>query len=79
MGIAGSRLSGAFKAGLFHSDLFKRDYPRIQILSVRDLLQGRRRPELPPFVLPAFQQAERVEKDESLQPDLFSRAAGGLG
>ncbi len=49
----------AATAGLFHSELWNRDYQRIQLLSIRELLAGTK-PALPPFVLPTYQQAERV-------------------
>jgi len=46
-------------AGTYWSELANRDYPRVQIVTVKDLLEGRR-PTLPLLVLPTFQQAERV-------------------
>jgi hypothetical protein len=49
----------AATSGLFHSELAGRDYPRVQILTIRELLQGTR-PALPLLVLPTYQQAERV-------------------
>ena len=39
-------------AGLFHSDLWNRDYPRLQVLTIRELLEEGHRAQLPPFVLP---------------------------
>lgn len=38
-----------------------RDYPKLQILSIRELLEEHRKPALPPLVLPTFQPAERVK------------------
>jgi site-specific DNA-methyltransferase (adenine-specific) len=61
----------AATAGLYHSELSGRDYPRIQLLTIRELLEGLRRPELPLLVLPAYQQAERVEKKAAEQAELF--------
>lgn len=49
----------ADKAGSFHSEVWNRDYPRLQILSIANLLKGKK-PELPPFVLPTYQQAPRI-------------------
>jgi DNA modification methylase len=49
-------------AGLWHSALWNRDYPRLQILSIRELLEGLK-PKLPTYVLPTYQQAERVKAD----------------
>jgi site-specific DNA-methyltransferase (adenine-specific) len=58
-------------AGIFHSDLWNRDYPRIQLLTIGELLDEHRKPELPPFVLPTFQQAERAGRKEAEQEKLF--------
>jgi DNA modification methylase len=58
-------------AGIYHSDLWNRDYPRIQILSLRELLEEHRKPRLPPFVLPTYQQADRVQKRAAEQTELF--------
>ncbi len=60
----------ASTAGLYHSELWNRDYPRIQILSIRELLVDGRKPALPPFVLPPFQQAERIPDEKAIQQDL---------
>ncbi len=38
-----------------------RDYPRLQILTVRELLEGKR-PALPLLVMPTYQQAEVVKE-----------------
>jgi site-specific DNA-methyltransferase (adenine-specific) len=57
--------------GVFYSELSKREYPRVQIFTIRELLDGRR-PSLPLLVLPTYQQAERVEKKAAeQQQELF--------
>jgi site-specific DNA-methyltransferase (adenine-specific) len=61
----------ATTAGVYTSALSGRDYPRIQILTIRELLEGNIRPNLPVLVLPAFQQAERVAKKAADQGELF--------
>ena len=61
----------ATTAGVYHSELSGREYPRIQILTIRELLDEHRRPDLPVLVLPAFQQAQRVEKKAAEQGELF--------
>jgi hypothetical protein len=61
----------ATTAGVYHSELSGRDYQRIQILTIRELLEEPRHPELPVLVLPAYQQAERVEKKAAEQGGLF--------
>jgi DNA modification methylase len=61
----------ATTAGVYHSELSGRDYPRIQILTIRELLEENRHPELPVLVLPAYQQAEKVEKASPGQREMF--------
>jgi site-specific DNA-methyltransferase (adenine-specific) len=62
----------ASTAGVYHSDLWNRDYPKIQLLSIRELLEDGRKPELPPFVLPTYQQAQKVTKaSDAEQKELF--------
>ena len=59
-------------AGLYQSELWNRDYPRIQILSIRELLEEGRKPLLPPFVLPSYQKAKRIPgKKGAEQAELF--------
>ncbi len=50
----------ATTAGMYR--VWERDYPKIQIVSIRELLEEGRKPALPPLVLPTFQQAERVRE-----------------
>jgi site-specific DNA-methyltransferase (adenine-specific) len=61
----------AATAGVYRSDLSGRDYQKIQILSIRELLEEHRRPDLPLLVLPTYQRAERVEKKAVEQKALF--------
>ena len=61
----------ATTAGVYHSDLSGRDYQRIQILTIRELLEEHRQPDLPLLVLPAYQQAQRVAKKAAEQGELF--------
>jgi site-specific DNA-methyltransferase (adenine-specific) len=61
----------ATTAGVYHSELSGRDYQRIQIVTIRELLEEHRRPDLPLLVLPAYQQAERVAKKAAEQGELF--------
>ncbi|HUY09571.1 MAG TPA: DNA methyltransferase [Candidatus Dormibacteraeota bacterium] len=62
----------ASTAGLYHSDLWNRDYPKIQILSIRELLDGRH-PELPPSRQAPFQKALRHRAAAGEQEQLFDR------
>jgi site-specific DNA-methyltransferase (adenine-specific) len=62
----------AATGGVYHSDLWNRDYPRVQILSIRELLEEHRKPLLPPFVLPTYQQALRIKSTPGVdQAEMF--------
>ena len=45
----------------------------MQILTIRELLEEHRKPDLPFLVLPAFHQAEKVEPVSAGQEKLFGR------
>lgn len=59
-------------AGFYHSELANRDYPRVQIITIRELLEDGKKPDLPLLVLPAFQQAEKVSDVAEGQQELFA-------
>jgi DNA modification methylase len=50
----------ADKAGLYHSDLWSKDYPRLQIVTVEELLNGRM-PDLPRWLDDPHKKAGRVK------------------
>lgn len=50
---------------------WKRDYPKIQIITIKELLEEGKKPALPPFVMPTYQQAQRVERKVAEQRDIF--------
>lgn len=58
----------ADKAGAYHSDLWNMDYPRVQVVTVEDLLLDKR-PELPRWLDDPHKKAERV-KDSAMQGEL---------
>lgn len=62
-------LTEAVTAGSYHSDIWNKDFPRVQILSIEDLLNGSE-VKLPPSSSGAFKQAERSEKDGPKQGEL---------
>ena len=62
----------ASTAGLYHSELWNRDYPKIQVLSIQELLAGQH-PELPPSRQPTFQKAQRHRETGGEQKQLFER------
>lgn len=62
----------AAEAGTWHSDVWNRDYPRMQILSIRELLEEGKRADLPAFVHQPYQRAERIDNQKAAeQPSLF--------
>jgi site-specific DNA-methyltransferase (adenine-specific) len=60
--------TAAVKAGIYESPGFGRKYPRIQILTVGELLHGAK-VEMPP-AWGTFKRAERVQKQHGSQPEL---------
>lgn len=58
-------------AGTYHSEVSGKDYPRLQILTIRELLEEHAKPQLPLLVLPTYQQAEKVEQESRGQEKLF--------
>ena len=66
-------IAEAASAGFFHSDLMNRDYPKIQVRTIAELLAGKS------FEMPLrpvqFQQAQRVRRQEGIQPVLSNEGA----
>ena len=65
----------AVSAGFYHSDLWQTDYPKIQIRTVGELLEGKgfevpRHPQ-------TYQPAQRITRAEGEQGRLDEAAAGG--
>lgn len=60
----------AAQAGFYQSEVSGRDYPKLQLLTIRELLEEKRRPDLPLLVLPAYQRAEPMKK-AAQQSELF--------
>lgn len=55
-------LEEAITAGFWHSEVWNEDYARIQILTIRDLLEAGKRPHLPArFKSPVYQRAPRID------------------
>lgn len=59
----------AIAAGSYHSDRWGRDYPKVQIITAKDLLAGKQ-VKMPPQVSP-FAQAQRERAAEGEQPSLI--------
>ena len=62
----------ATTAGVYTSPIDGRDYPRIQIVTIRELLEEGKKPMLPLLILSPYQQAERIaDKRAAEQQELF--------
>ena len=61
----------AATAGYYHSPGWNQNYPRIQILTVKGLLDGTARVEVPPAEFVTFKQAQQVKEEEHTQKGLF--------
>ena len=55
----------AVKGGFFHSEIWQKDYPKIQLRTIDELLAGKGF-EIP-VGLPAFQAAQRVKPSQGEQ------------
>lgn len=62
-------INESLSAGFYHSAGWGQDYPRIQILTIDDLLHGRAQLKMPPQ-FGTFKQAPRVQKKIAEQPEL---------
>jgi site-specific DNA-methyltransferase (adenine-specific) len=62
--------SEAVSAGYYHSNLWDQDYPRLQILTIEELLNGKGI-DMPKSIPSQFKQAEKVRKKDATQGDLF--------
>ncbi len=64
-------ITEAVSAGYYESPLWQQTYPRMQLLNIEDLLNGKR-PEMPPVgANVTFQRAEKVKKEEGIQGKLL--------
>ena len=64
-------LTEALASGIYHSEIWDKDYPRIQMLSIEQLLAGAevKLPQTPPEAS-AFKQAEKSKKEGPKQGEL---------
>jgi len=60
----------AASAGVYHSPGWERDYPRLQILTIADLLAGAAQVHMPPASI-TFKQADKVKPDAPKQHELL--------
>jgi hypothetical protein len=68
----------AVSAGYYHSPLYDRDYPRIQILTIDELLQGKQ-VDMPPQTQTslAFPKAPKIKKNTPQTNMLYGASHGG--
>lgn len=64
----------ALEAGQYESELWGAKFDRIQILTVTELLAGRK-PNVPKF-MPAYQKAARIAEEAGQQQALWEAAQG---
>ena len=60
----------ATTAGFYHSPHWGSDYPKLQILTIEELLDGRE-VKMPQTVETTFKKAEKVSKEDTPQGGLF--------
>ena len=60
----------ASSAGFYSSKLWQKDYPKLQIMTIEELIAGSS-VEMPPVHL-SIKQAERVQEEQGKQKKLFS-------
>jgi len=62
----------AAQAGYYHSETWNRDYPRVQILTIKELLDGKQI-DMPPIqqVNQTFRRAKREKRKEAGQLGLL--------
>jgi site-specific DNA-methyltransferase (adenine-specific) len=62
----------AVQAGVWHSDLYNKDFPAIQIITAKEIIEDAKQPHLPPLIAPQYRKAERITSEsEELQTGLF--------
>ena len=62
----GPMLTEAAGSGLYHSDLWQREFPKIQVRTVSEMLEGKGF-ELPLQQVPSYQSAQRVRRSQGKQ------------
>jgi site-specific DNA-methyltransferase (adenine-specific) len=64
----------ATTAGVYTSPISGKDYPKIQILSIRELLEEHKKPMLPLLLMPSYPQTEHIpDKKAAEQKELFGQ------
>lgn len=61
----------AAQAGSWHSDLYDKSYPKIQIITAREIIEDNKMPDLPPLLAPQYRQAQRIDTPVAAQDGLF--------
>jgi site-specific DNA-methyltransferase (adenine-specific) len=61
----------AAQAGSWHSDLYDKSYPKIQIITAREIIEENKMPDLPPLLAPQYRQAQRIDAPVAAQDGLF--------
>lgn len=61
----------ATKAGSWHSELYDKDYQRIQIITAKEIIEQAKMPHLPPLIAAQYRKAERISQSSGDQGELF--------
>jgi site-specific DNA-methyltransferase (adenine-specific) len=65
----------ALEAGYYHSEVMGRDYPRVQIITIGELLHGKQ-PQMPPHFSPYRLAEQRKRQGQGQQRGLFEEVGG---
>ena len=60
----------AVSAGFYHSELWDEDYPRMQICTIEELLEGKQ-PKLPRWAAGGFPKAPKIARKEGKQAGML--------
>ena len=62
----------AAQIGSWHSELYDKSYPKLQIITVREIIEEGRMPDLPPLIAEQYRKADRIQKKAGEQGELFT-------
>jgi DNA modification methylase len=57
----------AVQAGSWHSDLYNKDYSKIQIITAKDIIEDAKQPHLPPLLAPQYRKAAQIKEQPGEQ------------
>jgi site-specific DNA-methyltransferase (adenine-specific) len=70
----------AAQAGSWHSDLYDKDYPRIQIITAKEIIEQAKLPHIPPLVAAQYRKAVQAKASTGAQQtELFDQGGEAIG